>query len=194
MASSYPSGLDSFSTTKVNATTTPTDHPNHHNDLADAINKVEAEIGVHAGTHMVRVGRSSTFSVANSTATTVDFNSETYDTNSYHDNATNPSRLTVPSGLGGLYYIEAATSWVAVNVSGFYATLAIDHSVAGVIATDRRLWAATVNFETHGRASTVYNIAATEFVTVSVFQNTGASRNLNTETSFYMVRLGPNAS
>lgn len=46
MASAYPGGLDSFATNKADATTTPTDHPTHHNDLADAVNKIEAELGV----------------------------------------------------------------------------------------------------------------------------------------------------
>ena len=46
MASAYPGGLDSFATNKTNATTTPTDHPTHHNDLADAINQIEAALGI----------------------------------------------------------------------------------------------------------------------------------------------------
>jgi hypothetical protein len=45
MASAYPTGLDSLSTTKADATATLTDHKNHHNDLADAVNKIEAELG-----------------------------------------------------------------------------------------------------------------------------------------------------
>lgn len=46
MASGYPAALDSFATNKSNATNTNNDHPNHHNDLADAVNKVEAELGI----------------------------------------------------------------------------------------------------------------------------------------------------
>lgn len=46
MASAYPGALDTFATNKADATTTPTDHPTHHNDLADAVNKIEAELGV----------------------------------------------------------------------------------------------------------------------------------------------------
>lgn len=46
MASTYPTTLDTFATNKTNATTSTTDHPNHHNDLADAINSIEAELGV----------------------------------------------------------------------------------------------------------------------------------------------------
>jgi len=47
MASTYPGALDTFATNKANATATVTDHPSHHNDLADAVNKIEAELGVN---------------------------------------------------------------------------------------------------------------------------------------------------
>ncbi len=58
MASAYPGGLDSFATNKADATTTPTDHPGHHNDLADAVNKIEAELGVDpAGAEATVVAR-----------------------------------------------------------------------------------------------------------------------------------------
>lgn len=46
MASGYPAALDSFATNKTDATTSATDHPNTHNDLADAVNKIEAENGI----------------------------------------------------------------------------------------------------------------------------------------------------
>lgn len=47
MASVYPGALDTFATNKADATATATDHPAHHNDLADAVNKIEAELGVN---------------------------------------------------------------------------------------------------------------------------------------------------
>jgi hypothetical protein len=45
MASAYPGALDTLATNKADATSTATDHAAHHNDLADAVNKVEAELG-----------------------------------------------------------------------------------------------------------------------------------------------------
>lgn len=45
MASSYPSGLDAVPTNKADSTVMVTDHAAHHNDLADAVNKIEAELG-----------------------------------------------------------------------------------------------------------------------------------------------------
>ena len=47
MASVYPGSLDSLATNKANATSQNTDHPAHHNDLADAVNKIEAELGTN---------------------------------------------------------------------------------------------------------------------------------------------------
>lgn len=46
MASTYPTTLDSLATNKTDATVSSTDHPQHHDDLADAVNKIEAELGV----------------------------------------------------------------------------------------------------------------------------------------------------
>jgi septal ring-binding cell division protein DamX len=47
MASSYPTGLDTLATNKSDNTPTAGDHAQHHDDLADAINKVEAELGIN---------------------------------------------------------------------------------------------------------------------------------------------------
>jgi hypothetical protein len=45
MASTYPTALDTFATDKADSTVMATDHAAHHNSLADAINKIEAELG-----------------------------------------------------------------------------------------------------------------------------------------------------
>jgi hypothetical protein len=47
MASAYPGALDALDITIADADTTATHHPQHHIDLADAVNKIEAELGVN---------------------------------------------------------------------------------------------------------------------------------------------------
>jgi hypothetical protein len=42
-------------------------------------------------------------SISNGTDTFLTFDSEEYDTNTFHDNSTNNSRITIPSGKGGYY-------------------------------------------------------------------------------------------
>jgi hypothetical protein len=47
MASSYPSGLDSFPTNRTDATAMATNHAADHDNNADAINKIEATLGIN---------------------------------------------------------------------------------------------------------------------------------------------------
>lgn len=46
MPSAYPGALDSLPTTSANGTTSANIHPALHNDANDAINKIEAELGI----------------------------------------------------------------------------------------------------------------------------------------------------
>lgn len=78
MASGYPGSLDSLATNKADATTTATDHPNHHNDVADAINKIEAELGVGPkGTFADVAGRLAARSTVRLTADSSGFTTQT---------------------------------------------------------------------------------------------------------------------
>lgn len=47
MASSYPAGLDNFAINRVDTTPNATTQAADHNDHADAINKIEAELGIN---------------------------------------------------------------------------------------------------------------------------------------------------
>jgi hypothetical protein len=46
MASSYPTGLDSFATNRADGTAMATTHALDHNNANDAVNKIEAELGI----------------------------------------------------------------------------------------------------------------------------------------------------
>jgi hypothetical protein len=52
-------------------------------------------------------------SIPNGSATAVSFNSEVYDTDGFHDNSTNNSRITIPTGKGGKYLFVAQLSFAA---------------------------------------------------------------------------------
>lgn len=47
MASAFPGGLDNFATNRTDGTAMVTTHPADHNDANDALNKIEAELGIN---------------------------------------------------------------------------------------------------------------------------------------------------
>jgi len=57
-------------------------------------------------------------SLANVTTTTITWDSEHYDTSSFHDNVTNNSRITIPSGKAGYYLLETTLNWNS-NATGY---------------------------------------------------------------------------
>lgn len=57
------------------------------------------------------INRLNDLTVSNNTSTIVGFDNEDYDTDGFHDNATNNSRITIPTGKGGKYLIIGRNTW-----------------------------------------------------------------------------------
>ncbi len=60
-----------------------------------------------------RVSRNAAQAIAAGTWTSIQFNTEEYDSDGYHSNVTNNSRLTIPAGLSGRYLL-----WGSAEMSG----------------------------------------------------------------------------
>lgn len=69
----------------------------------------------------VRATASSTAGIAHNTNTLVVFDAETFDTDTMHDNSTNPSRITFTTA--GLYQVVAVVSW---SIGGSVGALLLD--------------------------------------------------------------------
>jgi hypothetical protein len=120
---------------------------------------------------MVKAQRSATQSISNSSLTAVQFNAaDAWDTDAFHDTTTNNSRITIPTGFGGRYQIQANVNWDS-NTSGvrevlirFNGTTTIaDVVVAG---TCRQYVAAE------------YALSAGQYVEVVVWQDSGGARDI----------------
>lgn len=95
---------------------------------------------------------------------------ESYDTDTIHDNATNPSRFTIPSAMGGLWHFESTVSWepgagtvqaaFQVNGTGNYWGL-------------QRLDSADVSLGAANGISAHIPVAAGDYVQVFVYQVSG---------------------
>lgn len=65
--------------------------------------------GVGGCTETCRVWRSASQTIPNDTDTVITFDTENWDTDNFHDNVTNPSRLTAP--VTGYYLVSGVIRW-----------------------------------------------------------------------------------
>ncbi len=121
------------------------------------------------------VYHSTTQSVANTTWTSLTFDSETEDTDAFHSTGTNPTRLTIPSGLGGLYLLVASFNF-ASNATGMRLARFLKNGTTQVPAVDYR--PAISGDGTFLTISTLTRLAAGDYVELQGYQSSGGSLNV----------------
>lgn len=136
----------------------------------------------------VRAYTSVNVSIPNATYTALAFNAETFDTNTYHDNSTNNSRLTIPSGKGGMYRV----SW----------GITIDPSSSGSyrIANIRKNGSTTISPNQYGFPSStqpailygsdLFQFVAGDYIDILVYQDSGSAKNVYTDSFLTLNYLG----
>lgn len=120
-------------------------------------------------------------SVANSTTTPLDMNSERSDTFGFHDNATNNNRLTVPTGYGGIYLVIATCFW-DTNATGVR-ILSIRKNGADIIGAPAVRSGTTANGLTQ-EITHIVPLADGDWVEAAVWQNSGAARTVGSTNSW----------
>ena len=136
-----------------------------------------------------RVYNTADISCADNSNTILTFNSERYDTDSIHSTGTNTGRLTC--NTAGKYFIWGGIK-LAADADGhrhLYIQLNVGSKVAYI-----KLNAVTSGVGLY-TISTVYNLAATDYVTLGVYiQSAGAAvlcnNESNTSPEFAMQRIG----
>jgi hypothetical protein len=126
-------------------------------------------------------------SIANNTDTTITWNSEFFDTDGFHDNSVNNSRITIPAGKGGKYLITALCVF-ASNATGYRETIFYKNggSDSGTIVV-----AAPVNGTVTGfNNSTILDLVATDYIELIVAQNSGGSLNFTNNSVISVQFLG----
>ena len=121
-----------------------------------------------------RLFKSTGQTIADSTNTALTFDSETYDTNTYHDNSTNTSRITIPSGKAG-YYLFVCKWSIGENATG-YRQVELRKNGSAVDRTSIRGTSSGQNFVT---LSTVQSSAISDYFEFFVFQT--SADNLGAE-------------
>ena len=121
-------------------------------------------------------------SLTNNTDTIITWNAERFDTDGFHDNSTNTSRMTIPSGKGGKYlvlgsaYYATGSGYRELNVlkngnlvNYFYGVIEQNYEFLTI--------------------STVVDCAAGDYLELRGYQNSGGALNFNggAENSFFSV-------
>ncbi|MHB8511491.1 MAG: hypothetical protein ACYDCC_04870 [Actinomycetota bacterium] len=126
--------------------------------------------------------------VVDSTNTIPDLTTTQFDTDGFHSNVTNPSRMTVPTGLGGLYTITAQVDW-ASNSTG-RRVLWILYNGA-VLAEETKT--AINGTDTLQQVTTITQLAQTDYVQIQLWQNSATTLNAtngNVKTYLALARHG----
>lgn len=111
-------------------------------------------------------------SISNGTGTKINWSSETFDTSAFHDNTTNNTRLTVPSGKAGYYEVYAVVVWP--DSSG---SRQVWLEKNGSTQFAKIIGNQSSGYPTGNYVSSVVNLAVGDYVEVGVYQASGGSLN-----------------
>ena len=110
--------------------------------------------------------------IANTTFTALGWNTEDFDSDGFHDNTTNNSRLTIPSGKAGKYLVTVQYRWDTDANGTRY--LYIYKNGTNVKETT---WKAQDKLNSNVM-SVVLNLAVGDYVQAYVYQDSGGTRTL----------------
>jgi hypothetical protein len=114
--------------------------------------------------------------VSNATVTTVPFGAENFDSDGFHNNATNNSRITIPTGKGGKYLVVAQQAWAA-NLTGLRQLRILKNGTAIQISQENNNASNTVDLQNN--ISYILSLAAADYIEMAVYQNTGGNLTLS---------------
>lgn len=121
--------------------------------------------------------RSSNYLVTKNTETAIPLNAEDYDTDTMHDNSTNPSRITIPTGKGGKYLIIGLITWDS-EASGIRRITITKNGAPGVGTTIELYQCNPVGSnETPVRASKVVELVAGDYIEMYGYTSSGGDIN-----------------
>lgn len=138
--------------------------------------------------------KSAVQSVNSATSTAVTFDGEEFDDSGFHDNSSNTSRITIPTGLGGLYLFGGSAE-IGFLSDQFHVILRLRKNGSTVLDGRGRLnnsSGTTAGFLAP-TFSRVVRLAAGDYIELMVEHNHGSARDVRESsngTSFWCTRIG----
>jgi hypothetical protein len=128
-------------------------------------------------------------SLSTGTATAITFNAEEFDTDTYHDNSTNNTRITIPSGKAGKYLVVAAITFASSGTG--IRTISVYKNGAGAFENFQH--APTPSAAMRGQVTGILNLSVADYLEVYANQQSGGNLDVNAgqaDTRFAVIYLG----
>lgn len=126
------------------------------------------------GTYYCSLRRTANKSLTSGVVTTVDWNAEASDDYGMHDNVTNNSRITIPSGGDGWYQIESLVRFSALSLGDRAWYIKIN----GSVYWQERHSSSGAAGETRMAGKYTIKLSAGDYIELDVFHSAGSSINL----------------
>jgi hypothetical protein len=129
-----------------------------------------------SGDTLVGVGltKSADQSLTNATYTAITFDGESWDTDTYHDNATNNSRITIPAGKAGKYLVTVNLSYAASGVG----SIRLVNIYKNGATTGDNNFPTNPTFNSCAVRSVVMDLAVSDYIQAFAYQDSGGALNL----------------
>jgi hypothetical protein len=128
-------------------------------------------------------------SITNNTYVALAYDAERFDTDGFHSNTTNNSRITIPTGLGGYYSIRTNTRFDLSSVGTRQGAIYVN----GSVVADNPEYAPSAASYVEGIATVILYLNAGDYIQHYVRQSTAGSLNIfarNEELPFQIQFLG----
>ena len=138
----------------------------------------------------VGLTKSATQSIPTATYTAVTWDQEGWDTNSYHDNVTNNSRVTIPAGKAGKYLVTVNIIYGASATGGYRLVNIYKNGTA----TGDNAFPTSPSFNATAIISKVFDLAVADYIQAFTAQDSGGALNVQASsthgTSMQVTYLG----
>lgn len=153
---------------------------------AARLENIENAIDTPGALDYVSLSLSSAQSITSSVVTNVLWTSEAEDAAGYHDLVTNTDRITVPTGRGGLFLVVFNGAF-AINGSGQRSAQIKKNGATTLV--DVLVNTNSTAFQSN-ILTTAVRLAAGDYLTFSVWQNSGGALNTDSTMFVNVTRLG----
>lgn len=133
----------------------------------------------------VKAKRSSSQAITTATVTNVQFNAEDFDTDTFHDNTTNPDRITIPVGKAGKYSVSYGIQF-ANNATGLRSTKITVNGNDGPYASMRSHTPASGDQHSHN-GTCIIDLSEGDIVRVTAYHTVGSDLNVQTDNTFLSI-------